>query len=126
MDSGTTAALLLGDDVKNLIVALLTMATLIGSLVVSAPAMAAFSPTSVHSLAVFPMTKNIDAQAKKAEGRLESAYGDLTGDTGHKIKGAAKQVQGSAMNVAADVQAGAESAARETGNKARKIADKAS
>lgn len=55
------------------------------------------------------MSNKIDAAAKDAEGKLESALGDLTGDKGHQIKGKAKQVQASAMNVAEDVKEGARS-----------------
>jgi uncharacterized protein YjbJ (UPF0337 family) len=60
--------------------------------------------------------KRINAAAKDAEGKLESAYGDLAGDAGHQIKGKAKQVQASAMNVTEDIKQGA----RSTG---KKIAD---
>ncbi len=55
------------------------------------------------------MSNKFDAAAKDAEGKLESAYGDLTGDTGRQIKGKAKQVQASAMNAAEDVKEGARS-----------------
>ncbi len=53
------------------------------------------------------MSNKSDAAAKDAEGKLESAYGELTGDPGHQIKGKAKQVQASAMNVAEDLKQGA-------------------
>jgi uncharacterized protein YjbJ (UPF0337 family) len=53
------------------------------------------------------MSNKADAAAKNVEGKLESAYGDLTGDTGHQIKGKAKQVQASAMNAAEDIKEGA-------------------
>jgi uncharacterized protein YjbJ (UPF0337 family) len=56
-------------------------------------------------------------------GRLESAYGELTGDTGHQIQGKAKQVQGSAMNVAEDLKAGARSAAKNVADAADRLAD---
>jgi uncharacterized protein YjbJ (UPF0337 family) len=55
------------------------------------------------------MGNKLDARAKQTEGKLESAYGELTGDTGHQIKGKAKQVQGSAQSVAEDVKDGARS-----------------
>ena len=58
------------------------------------------------------MSNRIDAKAKEAEGKLESAYGELTDDTGHKIQGKAKQMQASAMNVAEDVKDAARSAGR--------------
>ncbi len=69
------------------------------------------------------MTNRMDAAAKKAEGRLESAYGDLTGDTGHQIKGKAKQVQGSAMNTAEDLKEGTKSAAKKVAGAANDMAD---
>lgn len=58
------------------------------------------------------MTSRFDAKAKEAEGRLESAYGELTDDTGHKIQGKAKQMQASAMNVVEDVKDAARTASR--------------
>ncbi len=58
------------------------------------------------------MSNRIDAAAKDSEGKLESAYGDLSGDTGHQIKGKGKQVQASAMNAAEDVKEGARSAGK--------------
>jgi len=38
------------------------------------------------------MSNKVDAAAKDAEGKMESALGDITGDKGHQIKGQAKQV----------------------------------
>ncbi len=61
--------------------------------------------------------------AKKAEGRLESALGELTGDTGHQIKGKAKQVQGSAMDAAEDLKEGAKSVARSVSDAAAELAE---
>ena len=67
------------------------------------------------------MSNKADAVAKDAEGKLQSAYGDLTGDTGSKVKGQVKQVQASAMNTAEDVKEGAKSAAKNVSNAAKKI-----
>jgi uncharacterized protein YjbJ (UPF0337 family) len=69
------------------------------------------------------MSNNIDAAAKDAEGRLEAAYGELTGDTGHQIKGKAKQVQASAMSTAEDLKQGAKSVAKNVRDAAGKMAD---
>ncbi|MCP9799939.1 CsbD family protein [Synechococcus sp. RedBA-s] len=69
------------------------------------------------------MPNRLDAQAKETEGRLESAYGELTGDTGHQIQGKAKQVQGSAMNVAVDLKAEARSGAKTVADAAERLAD---
>ncbi|MFN6339164.1 MAG: CsbD family protein [Cyanobacteriota bacterium] len=75
------------------------------------------------SIAVIPMSNNVDAAAKDAEGRLESAIGDLTGDKGHQIKGKAKQVQASAMNVAEDLKQAAQSVAENVSHAADNAAD---
>jgi len=64
------------------------------------------------------MTKHETAKAKEVEGKLESALGELTGDTGHQIKGKAKQVQASAMNAAENLKDGAKSMAKKIGNAA--------
>jgi uncharacterized protein YjbJ (UPF0337 family) len=58
------------------------------------------------------MSNRIDAAAKNAEGKLESAYGDLKGDAGHQLKGKAKQAESSAMNLAEDVKEGAKSVSK--------------
>ena len=58
------------------------------------------------------MSNKVDAAAKDAEGKLESALGDLTGDKGKQIKGKAKQIQASAMNAAEDVKESARSAGK--------------
>ena len=89
---------------KNLIVALLAVFTLMTSLLSPVPALALSSPDisfeTPHSLPMVFMTKKVDAKAKNVEGRMQSASGDLTGTSGDKIKGAAKQVQGLAKNTA--------------------------
>ncbi len=74
------------------------------------PAMANHAILPSHVLG--GMGNKLDARAKQTEGKLESAYGELTGDTGHQIKGKAKQVQGSAQSVAEDVKDGARSAGK--------------
>ena len=84
---------------------------------------------SNHSLTTIPlasatMSNRLDAQSKDAEGKLESAYGDLTGDTGHQVKGKAKQMQASAMNTAEDLKEGAKSVARKVADAASDLADK--
>jgi uncharacterized protein YjbJ (UPF0337 family) len=78
----------------------------------------------LHTIVVAAMSGRIDAKAKEAEGKLESAYGDLTGDTGHRIRGKAKQVQGSAMGAAEDLREGAKSVARNVSGAATDLADK--
>ncbi|MFN6133742.1 MAG: CsbD family protein [Synechococcaceae cyanobacterium] len=80
------------------------------------PAMAMDSHPSLTTTTFATMSNKSDAAAKDAEGKLESAYGDLTDDKGHQLKGKAKQVQASAMNIGEDVK----DAARAAG---QKIAD---
>ncbi len=69
------------------------------------------------------MSNKADAMAKDAEGRLEAALGELTGDTGHQIKGKAKQVQASAMNAAEDLKEGAKAVAKKVSDAATGRAD---
>jgi len=95
------------------------------SLVKPLPAMAlpyhqtpgAIAVASQSMLAAIP--NNVKATAKDAEGKLESAYGDVTGDTGRQIKGKAKQVQASAMNAGDDIKEGAKSVAKKVGDATR-------
>ncbi|MCT0217429.1 CsbD family protein [Synechococcus sp. CS-1329] len=69
------------------------------------------------------MSNNLDASTKDAEGKLESAYGELTGDAGHQIKGKAKQVQASAMNTADNLKQGAKTVAKGISKAADNLAD---
>ena len=118
----TTIANRFQHRVRRLAVTLLSaLCILSSSLLVPWPAMAMSHPSDPPAFAA--MTNRMDAAGKKAEGRLESAYGDLTGDTGHQIKGKAKQVQGSAMNSAEDIKQGAKSAAKKVAGAANDMAD---
>ncbi len=49
------------------------------------------------------MSETIGAKVESAEGRLQSASGDPTGNLGDKVEGDSKQVQGSAMDTMADL-----------------------
>jgi len=71
------------------------------------------------------MSNKANAAAKDAEGKLESAYGELTGDTEHQIQGKAKQVQASAMNAAEDLKQGVKTSAQILADAANKLADQA-
>jgi uncharacterized protein YjbJ (UPF0337 family) len=108
---------------RNLVIAC-AAAVIISSQLLSWPAMAAPHYSSYSPITLSTMSNRFDAKTKEAEGRLESAYGDLTGDTGHQIQGKAKQVQGSAMNAAEDLKAGAKAAAKKVGDAADQLADK--
>ena len=81
------------------------------------PAMASASgvvvmPAMASMSIVASLPGKAKAAAKNVEGKVESAYGDLTGDTGRQIKGAAKQVQGSAMNAGEEMKEGVKSVAK--------------
>lgn len=69
------------------------------------------------------MSNRSDADSKAAEGRLESAYGELTGDSKRQVQGKAKQVQGSAMNAAEELKAKAKAAAQAVADAANQLAD---
>ncbi len=64
---------------------------------------------------VAAMPNKAKAVAKDTEGKLESAYGGLTGDVGGQIKGNAKQAQSSAMSAGDDLKEGAKSVAKKLG-----------
>jgi hypothetical protein len=66
------------------------------------------------------MSSKVDAAANDAEGGLEAAIDDINGDTGHQIKGKAKQVQASAMDARVDLKQAAQSVAKNVSHAAKK------
>ncbi|MCH9713365.1 MAG: CsbD family protein [Cyanobacteria bacterium] len=72
------------------------------------------------------MSDKTKAKAKDVEGKLEAAYGELTDDKGHQLKGKAKQVEASAMNVAEDLKEGAKAVQKNLGDAADKVAEELS
>jgi uncharacterized protein YjbJ (UPF0337 family) len=77
---------------------------------------------SIRAMSIRAMPNRSDASAKKAEGKLAAAYGDLTGDAGHQVKGNAKQIQASAMDAAGDLKPGAQSVAHKVAGSADPLA----
>ena len=69
------------------------------------------------------MSNQSKADAKDAEGKLEAAYGELTDDKGHQLKGKAKQVQASAMKAAEDIKEGAEKMKAKLNNAANHVVE---
>jgi uncharacterized protein YjbJ (UPF0337 family) len=61
--------------------------------------------------------------AKDAEGKLESAYGEITGDLGHQIKGHAKQEQAAAQDALADLNEGAKVVKKKLRDAAQRTGD---
>jgi uncharacterized protein YjbJ (UPF0337 family) len=94
-----------------------------GVIMFPSPAQAVVNIHAPFPIAFAAMSNKFDAAAKDAEGKLESAYGELTGDTGHQIKGKAKQVQASAMNTAEDLKQGAKAAAKKVSEISGQAAD---
>ena len=108
---------------KNLVASLIALALMVTTIIFPLTGSAMAASQRPQPITFATMSNKLDAAAKDAEGRLESAYGELTGDAGHQIKGKGKQVQATAMNVAADLQQGAESVAKNVKNSAEKVAD---
>ncbi len=117
----TQAKELLGSVQRLALTWVMTVAIMVGSMLTVLPASAQATEHSLKTLALVTMANKSRAEAKKTEGKLESAYGEITGDTGHQIKGKAKQVQGSAMGAAEDLKEGAESVAKNVTNAVGKL-----
>ena len=90
------------------------------------PVMALANNQASIPIALATMSNKAKATAKDAEGKLESAYGDLTDDKGHQIKGKAKQVQASAMNAAEDIKETAQTVKKKISNAADAAAEELS
>jgi uncharacterized protein YjbJ (UPF0337 family) len=113
----------MGPCLVNRLVSFLALTAVGFALLMPLPAMAL--PTMAISadhrfipIALATMDHKADAKAKEVEGKLESAYGELTGDAGHQIKGKAKQVQASAMNAAEHLKEGTKSVGQKIGDAA--------
>jgi uncharacterized protein YjbJ (UPF0337 family) len=107
--------------VKDLWASLTALALMFCFLLMPLPAMAMASTHAPYPIALGTMSNKVNAAAKDAEGKLQSAYGEITGDPGQQIKGKAKQVQASAMNAAEDLKQGAKSVAKKVGDAAGKV-----
>jgi uncharacterized protein YjbJ (UPF0337 family) len=110
---------------RRRLLSLASMAALVISLMIQWPAAAMASQApSITPIALATMSDKMNAKAKETEGKLESAYGEITGDAGHQVKGKAKQVQASAMNAAEAVKDSAKAVARKASDASDKLADK--
>jgi uncharacterized protein YjbJ (UPF0337 family) len=78
----------------------------------------------VHSFVTMSLEDKIKATAKDAEGKLQAAAGELTGDDQLKVEGQAKQVQASLMDAAGDLKDKVADAADAVGNALKGLADK--
>ncbi|MFY8149606.1 MAG: CsbD family protein [Prochlorococcaceae cyanobacterium] len=93
---------------KALIFTLLSSALLITLWLTPSIAMALSADTLTPPTLLATLGQDIKATTKDAEGKLESALGELTGDAGMKIKGEVKQGQAVAMGVSSDIKRAAD------------------
>lgn len=105
---------------------MLSVGMLLVLLMVQPPAMALSAGTSQVPNAIGTMSQDITATAKNAEGKLQSAMGELTGDNSMKVKGEVKQGQAAAMSATSDLKRGAKKAARQLSDASDRAADKLS
>ena len=66
------------------------------------PAMAFQASIGQGPFVVATLSNQGAASSEHLEGNIESAYGNLAGDRGHRMKGNSKQLQASAMKAIAD------------------------
>jgi uncharacterized protein YjbJ (UPF0337 family) len=93
---------------KALIFTLLSSALLITLWLTPSVAMALSADTLTASTPLATLGQDIKANTKDAEGKMQSALGELTGDAGMKIKGEVKQGQAAAMGASGDIKRAAE------------------
>jgi uncharacterized protein YjbJ (UPF0337 family) len=105
------------------LVVMSSLATPLVALQAPMPTMAITTEYTSLPILITAMSKRSDAAAKDAEGKLESAYGEMSGDIGHQIKGKSKQIQASAMNAEENVREGIRSVAKNVSKAAKDIAD---
>jgi uncharacterized protein YjbJ (UPF0337 family) len=105
------------------LVVMSSLATPLVALQAPMPTMAITTEYTSYPILITAMSKRSDAAAKDAEGKLESAYGEISGDIGHQIKGKSKQIQASAMNAEENLREGIRSVAKNVSKAAKDIAD---
>jgi len=87
------------------------------------PAVAIINNHAITPQILATIAQKIDAKAKETEGKVQSAYGELTGKPSEQIKGKVKQVQGSAKGTQQDIKQGAKSIAEKVSDAAGNLAD---
>ncbi len=112
---------------KNSTVKLLTGLLCVAAwMLMPLPAMAMANNHAMNPQVIATMGQKMDAKTKEAEGKAQSAYGEITGKPGEQIKGKVKQVQGSAMGAKEDIKKGTKSMANKVSDAAGNLADKLS
>ena len=87
------------------------------------PAAAIINNHAITPQILVTIAQKIDAKAKETEGKVQSAYGELTGKPSEQIKGKVKQVQGSAKGTQQEIKQGAKSIAEKVSDAAGNLAD---
>lgn len=93
---------------KALFSTLSAFALLIALWLTPSAAMALSADTLAAPLPLATLGQDIKATSKDAEGKMQAALGELTGDAGMKIKGEVKQGQAAAMGAGNDIKRAAE------------------
>ncbi len=114
---------ILKNSTVNLLAGLLCMAAW---MLMPLPAMAMANNHAINPQVIATMGQKKDAKTKEAEGKVPSAYGELTGKPGEQIKGKVKQVEGWAKATQQDIKQGAKSMANKASDAAENLADKLS
>jgi len=112
---------ILKNSTVNLLAGLLCMAAW---MLMPLPAMAMANNHAINPQVIATMGQKKDAKTKEAEGKVQSAYGELTGKPGEQIKGKVKQVEGWAKATQQDIKQGAKSMANKASDAAADLADK--
>jgi uncharacterized protein YjbJ (UPF0337 family) len=112
---------ILKNSTVNLLAGLLCMAAW---MLMPLPAMAMANNHAINPQVIATMGQKKDAKTKEAEGKVQSAYGELTGKPGEQIKGKVKQVEGWAKATQQDIKQGAKSMANKASDAAPDLADK--
>ena len=82
---------------KTLTVKLLASLIFLASwILMPLPAVAMTNNNATTPQILATMAQKMDAKAKETEGKVQSAYGEITGKPGEQLNGKVQQVQGSA------------------------------
>jgi uncharacterized protein YjbJ (UPF0337 family) len=87
------------------------------------PAVAMTNNHAITPQILATMAQKMNAKAKETEGKVQSAYGEITGKPSEQIKGKFKQVQGSAKGAQQDIKQGAKSIAEKVSDAAGTLAE---
>jgi uncharacterized protein YjbJ (UPF0337 family) len=87
------------------------------------PAVAMTNNHAITPQILATMAQKMNAKAKETEGKVQSAYGEITGKPSEQIKGKVKQVQGSAKGAQQDIKQGAKSIAEKVSDAAGTLAE---